>query len=448
MNKLPIVYASDSALNEDWIKHVGSSDVTTKGGPGSGNFGHNGRPGLVGGSGSGAVAAGRVDAEGEDNAARAIAMLEEKNSTLHHELHNVPFDQDAYNDSSSFSRAQTIAAKHRVTMAVYTAMNTENGFDLSIVPEDAEERRKFEAVGRSLLEVNRSERLLNQSLERSVRESPVLQRYAETYKKERQAILDAYPGIDTYVSYLSDPKYVSYSEARDAVHQWAETSNDNDLRSLHIQKIAGEEFGVPLTKYQESRYAHVVRTRERNKTEAPELSTHTRDSFPFEIRRVDDIFGDSLGNEGRLDNRTPEQVDQLSRLFVRTMYASTQKDLSRISGDTIRVYRGFGTEERAKYPLGEVVNLVQNPLESWSTSSRIAELFAKGGEMQQIVLGMDIPKSRVFATPNTGIGALNEFEVVLLGNPNNTDQAAVLSSMDMWDSQPDFEEVVMAPAPK
>jgi hypothetical protein len=444
------LYASLSRRLSGFLYVVEQDVLSTKGGPGSGNFGHAGRPGLVGGSGSGNgnTAVGRVDEGGLDDAARAIAMLNEKNPTLHHELHGIPFDKDAYNDNSSFTRAQSIAAKQKVTMALYTAMNTENGFDLNIVPEDAEEKRKFEAACRNLMEVNRSEEHLNRSLERSVRESPVLQRYAETYKKERQAILDAYPGIDTYVAQLFNPGYVSYAEVRDAVHQWAESSNDSDLRSLHMQKIVGEEFRIPLTKYQEDRYAHVMRTRERNIVEAPELSLHTRDSFPFEIRKTDEVFGDFLVETRGLNNRTREQADQLSRLFVRTMYANTQKDLSRIPGDSLRVYRGFGTQERTTYPLGEIVSLVQNPLESWSTSSRIAELFSKGGEGQQIVLGMDISKSRVFATPNTGIGALNEFEVVLLGNPDNTDQAAVLSSVSMWDSEPDFEEIMIVPEPK
>lgn len=45
------VYFSDSLDNEDWIKAVDVADDNfSKGGPGSGNFGHVGRPGRVGGS--------------------------------------------------------------------------------------------------------------------------------------------------------------------------------------------------------------------------------------------------------------------------------------------------------------------------------------------------------------------------------------------------------------
>lgn len=45
------IYLSDTYENEDWIKHLPVHKApATKGGPGSGNFGHAGRPGLVGGS--------------------------------------------------------------------------------------------------------------------------------------------------------------------------------------------------------------------------------------------------------------------------------------------------------------------------------------------------------------------------------------------------------------
>jgi hypothetical protein len=52
MKSIKTLYLSDSFVNEDWIKFIfdGSKEESTKGGPGSGNFGHAGRPGHVGGS--------------------------------------------------------------------------------------------------------------------------------------------------------------------------------------------------------------------------------------------------------------------------------------------------------------------------------------------------------------------------------------------------------------
>jgi len=189
-----------------------------------------------------------------------------------------------------------------------------------------------------------------------------------------------------------------------------------------MQRIAGEEFGVPLSPWQKERYEKKVADREQ--LIQSQTYRESRDRLMFE-KRSSELWSDGIYP---LKDRSPEESDRLTRIFVRKMYENTQENLPEYP-ETIRVYRGFGTTD----PLlvGGKYDLIHNPLESWTTQERTARDFAIGGhghdgKKKGYVVVLDIPRERVFATPATGIGALKEFEVVLINSPEAQDSGHVI----------------------
>jgi len=182
---------------------------------------------------------------------------------------------------------------------------------------------------------------------------------------------------------------VSY-RVKDAIQVWGTTSNDSDLRALSLQEAVSEEFGIPLSSWQEEKLAGV------------RFST----------------------------TREPIADREDERAILRAMYDRTQEEFQKAGykpGDTIRLFRGVTTITDAKR--GETVGLEQNAMSSWSINNEVALFFAKKGvyaENKGIILSMEVPiESILSVAARTGLGEYNEGEFVVLGVPGN--QAMVQS---------------------
>jgi hypothetical protein len=160
------------------------------------------------------------------------------------------------------------------------------------------------------------------------------------------------------------------------VHQWSETSNDTDMRSLAIQQDAAKEFGLELSDWQKTR-VEKAKTREGAASES------------------------LMGGQDKL---------------LRAMYESTQRDLAAAGlgpDDTVRrLFRGvqYG-DSLPDWKDGDKVSFGGNVLESWSVSEDIAREFSDG-----IILVADVPASSILSTARSGFGCLNEGEVVAFGS--------------------------------
>lgn len=141
-----------------------------------------------------------------------------------------------------------------------------------------------------------------------------------------------------------------------------------------------------------------------------------------------------------------ETADPFLDAYVEEQYAITQGWLADHGVDRLVVHRGMfwevdpGDVHEAPYPGarhavekirqhdgstwvdGDDVPATGSPLTAWSTSSLIAERFAtrhlpRGGQRLSLVMSAQVPADRVFSTPHTGLGCLNEREVVVIGGP-------------------------------
>lgn len=179
---------------------------------------------------------------------------------------------------------------------------------------------------------------------------------------------------------------INDSVASNLVTQWAGSSNDENANSLFIQERAASLF------------------------------------------KIDDAASWNINDETRkvMDSFTPHQ--KLYDAFLSSQYEATQEAFKAQGIKEITLYRGVHLEikpfqQGALYETPEQasngfdIKFVSRPLSSWTTSVGVSQLF--GGEEKRgekgYVFKQAIPVKNIFSTPLTGIGCLNEREMVVLG---------------------------------
>lgn len=236
---------------------------------------------------------------------------------------------------------------------------------------------------------------------------------------------------------------LTYDEANDFVAQWADSSNDNDLRSLSIQEIASEVMGVPLSEWQEGR---MERTRDYRHTVIERLILDTDESPDTPLNRKAAIVLRQIADDGtirtmfereelqRMTERvlsgevTLQSLNDVRGLFVETeaaarvkieravtaMYEQTQARLSDLGVTEMRLYRG--SVQEGDFSAGKVTTIKTNPLASWTMDYAVARDFAEGGIYGQgVIVEAIVPAERIYALPSTGVGCLQEYEAVVIG---------------------------------
>ena len=187
----------------------------------------------------------------------------------------------------------------------------------------------------------------------------------------------------------------------DFIHQWANTSNDTDLRSLQIQKVASEIFNSPMSEWQQKRLSEIMAERATYK--------------PFDL--IEDahfrFFGETMERKFQYDQYA-DSSDALVEKLLRAMYANTQEKLEAAGINDLMLMRGQYlpsevTNEMAKH-VGEVANITGNALESWTCNPETAQSFGT------TVIAQRIPKERVIGSARSGFGCLGEWEFVVIGD--------------------------------
>lgn len=208
---------------------------------------------------------------------------------------------------------------------------------------------------------------------------------------------------------LSEATGIDEKTCSKFVKQWAKSSNDDDMRSLAIQRDAAEEFGLELSDFTKERIEKTRRTREQS------------------IKKEMQQFGASREwAESSIDEASPhfhslmDSADQ--RKLLRAMYDATQKSLAVRGIKEVRLHRGVGFDDDpevwyARWREGSV-EIETNVMESWSLGSSVAGDFAVRRATHHAVgvwFRTTVPAERILSCPITGFGCLTEGEVLVLG---------------------------------
>ena len=216
------------------------------------------------------------------------------------------------------------------------------------------------------------------------------------------------------ISELTILSGVDEDTVNEVIKQWAETSNDNDIKALSLQEAAAEELGLKLSAWQQERLDNV--TEEGYNKRAATL----RESHPdWEEERITH----SMGQMGYSLTAQPITSRTNERAIIRAMYDNTQEQLAKVGyspGDTISLFRGitYGDSNPGRAE-GATVDYKGNSMESWSVSGTVAMNFATSqGNYDEYgeVASMAVPVSSIIGTARTGFGCLTEGEFIIAGN--------------------------------
>lgn len=197
------------------------------------------------------------------------------------------------------------------------------------------------------------------------------------------ADMKAPPGTYTYGT--DHRTLVDKDAVGQVVTQWAKDSNDSNKASLSVQEAASEEFGVPMSQFQQAKIGTYV------------VGGQYRPGI--------------IENYERASNMTR----QAERTILRAQYNNTQAQLQAAGykpTDTVRLYRGI---RDSSIDINTTANYQGNALESWSISPYIARGFGGAGNDSRALVA-EVPVSSIFSTARTGNGCLNEGEVVVFGS--------------------------------
>ena len=149
-----------------------------------------------------------------------------------------------------------------------------------------------------------------------------------------------------------------------------------------MQRVAGEIFGANFTGWQKQRYE---------------------------------------SSKNNIDSRL---TDSEAKTFLQEMYKQTQADFASKGIKTVVIYRGYNiahaisADEAKNFRRGDKVKIEMNAMSSWTSAKDIASAFGFGEGGNRLVMRIEVPVSRIIATPHTGFGCYSEREFVLLGDPD------------------------------
>jgi phage portal protein BeeE len=228
---------------------------------------------------------------------------------------------------------------------------------------------------------------------------------------------------DELIKAISVRSGASYEDVNKLIAEWSQTSNDDDMRALAIQKAAAEQFGIPLSDFTQGKIDTMLR-----EMEATFDRSFTVDEL-FALRDTDIPVG-RFRTERLRQSQVPLFSQEGQRKMIDSMYDYTQEQLAIVGfspEDTIRLRRGVGLPKDVvkNWSANDTVDIIGNTLESWSVGEDIANTFARdrvSSELNGIVFEMDIPVSQIVGTARTGFGCLIEGEFVVKGSIKGTAQ--------------------------
>lgn len=205
---------------------------------------------------------------------------------------------------------------------------------------------------------------------------------------------------DELVRAISERSGIPYESVNKIIKQWAKTSNDNDMRSLAMQKAAVEHFGVPLSDFSEGKIDLILQK--------------VSDSLGRDVA-FEELYELGIGQQRIHPQYSPLMENEQLKTVLGAMYENTQERLAAAGfgpGTTIRMRRGvyLPTEVTKDWEVGDTVPIEGNAIESWSIGPDISARF--GGT----IFEMDVPVEMIVGSARSGYGCLTEGEFVILGS--------------------------------
>lgn len=393
------------AGNEGELEEV----VRTKGGKGSGNWGHSGRPGKVGGSAPSKGLAGIPSAIGP--------YKTDINPDI---LNSGPLTKDAQGRSLYDERMAKIKSISDANAPLFEFLGSE-AEKMGITLKD---QREFWS--------NEYYSYLGDA------QAPLHFASDEDRGKIKIAIIKE----------LSRRSGLNPATCNAFLEMWSDTSNKSD-GAISFQEAIAEEFGSARSDYQKDQPG------EGNKAEAKRLMksyveilqanlTNERQFASSVIRNITDkVTRGELVSSYIRDNkeywaelheqagRTDKDIKELSqtlalaklkgrlpiadraseRKFARTMYDYTQERLAAAGIKELTLFRGIGRMNPLK--VGESAAYQGNSAESWSAGVNVAFNFSYGGPYKYVIAAK-VPVKNILATAVTGLGCFTEYEYVVM----------------------------------
>lgn len=173
---------------------------------------------------------------------------------------------------------------------------------------------------------------------------------------------------------ISDATGIEYNVVNDFIHNWAKTSNDENINSLLVQKISSSLFGAELSKWQ-----------------VEKLNSNSDDVSQFTL-------------------------DEIEKM-MQAMKAQTETALKADGVEYLTLYRGTGVPKVIFDKLTEGNQVTWeggNAIESWSANPSTAYNFARYHDYA-VVMKAVFPADRIVGSAKTGFGCMNESEYVVIG---------------------------------
>lgn len=244
---------------------------------------------------------------------------------------------------------------------------------------------------------------------------------------------------DDIIKSISEDTGIDYDTVNAIEQQWAKTSN-REYESLSLQEAAAEELGVPLSDYQKRslKQYNDANNEWKVKTDLFDEANTFAEEFPYKHNGSKKL-SEMKAEWQKLHPGAPNFSDIMmvnykkpytgitsrenERKILRAMYNRTQAELAKQGlkpDDNVLMYRGV-VLDRDRAPKGDIsekINYTGNAIESWSASAAVARQFGGNVDYQRVgfVLAMNVPVRNIITSARTGFGCLREAEFVIAGS--------------------------------
>lgn len=376
--------------------------VGLKGGSGSGNFGHRGRPGKLGGSTpKGAGAGGLSDPRGDLRAADDVGT------------YGIGSYKAIDKDAADALKRGTV-----------TSTDAFDGDELAKTYKNEIVTELSEATGLPYEDVNNFVKQWSYSSNDTDMRSLSIQK----------AIADEF-GLELSPWQKQRMTDLKYPNQKIALYQRQQKDINAQRSELLDQKQAAYKVMV------NNDYKPEYRAEYNKISGALDLKIvaldKRQDALMLKINDLQSISTTQLKHifEGHKD------PDGDARRLVRAIYDNQQKQFKAKGITEITVFRGAEAPfaQRRGMQNGQTVGLKGNVAESWSAKSSVAASFAGREYRGGTILAVKVPAERVLTSAASGLGCLNEHEFVLLGSRFSKDTAYVMLVYFTSDEQKQME---------
>lgn len=379
-----------------------------KGGPGSGNFSHAGRPGKRGGS---------APAHGLPGIPDAIGPFEINVDTGILDGRGIPVDQKGINRDHFFREVDS--GNKGLNEFLISHSGVDNDPRKTMEPGQADKVFGFLDDSSALLFFATDEaraQVKKDTAQELARRSGVPVEAIETIQEMWSSNANESAGAVSFHQAVAEELGSGLSDYQKNVREIPRANIDPQSRRL--LKSYQEELTTTLEKDRE--YSQKVIDKITEKVTTGKLdSSFIKDNAKYwreltekstmtdnDIKKKADILA-----RARMEGKVPITDRASERKVVRAMYDWTQDELKKSGIKELTLYRGIGLQTKLK--VGQPAQYKGNSAESWSTSMRVASQFTYGG-MYKYILAARVPVKNVFCSSVTGLGCLPEAEFVIM----------------------------------